>query len=124
MGFKRIAGKGRDNLLVFVDDHVDDVGQFRHLRRRDHILVQRVAFENTRSRVRAVDEFRAVVAHHGLAVADPWQHTLAPAGKAREEMRFNEAFRNEQVRVRCDLVDNAVRTGRQHPDLHIRVCVS
>ena len=114
-----VAGKGRHSLLVLVDDDVDDVGELRHGRGRDHVLVHRVAVEDAGARIRAVDEAAAVIAHHRDLVADAGQHALAPAGKAREEVRLDEALGDQQLRLGGEPVDHAGRAGGQnaHPDV-------
>ena len=72
-----------------------------------------VALEDTRAGVGAVDEFRAVVGQDRDLAGDTRQDGFTAARHAGEEMRFNKAFGNEQVRISGYFVDTAVTTRGQ-----------
>lgn len=66
--------------------------------------------------MRAVDKFRAMVGQDCDLAGNARQDGFTAARHAGEEMRFNEAFGNEQVCIGRELVDAAVATGRQGAD--------
>ena len=119
-----IARKGRDRFLVLVDHDIDDVRKLRHLRRRDHILVNGVAVEDAGAGIRAVDELGTVVAEHRHLIGHAGQHTLAAAGEAGKEMRLDKALRYQQLRLDCKPVNDQRRAGGQDADLNIRVLIA
>ena len=121
-GFMRlpeVSREGRNRLFLLVDDHIDDVRQLCHLRRRYHVPVKGVALQNARAGIGRSDERAAVVAQHRRLIADAGQDALPPAGETGEEVRLNETLRNEQVGVHRRPVDDQRCAGGQNADLNI-----
>lgn len=95
--------------LFLVYDDVHDVGKPREPRGGLHVRIYGVAVQHSRAGQGAAYELPPVVAKHRSPVADAWQDALAPAGKAREEVRLYEALGHQQLRFRRQPVDDKRR---------------
>ena len=67
VSFFAVAGKSSDDLLIGVDDDVANECQFSRFSSIEHIFVNRVALQDTRTGIGAGDEFRAVVSQDRIA---------------------------------------------------------
>ena len=124
VGGLHISGKGPDDLFFAVDDHIDDEGKFGFFSGKEHIGMYGVVFQNTGTGKGAVDKFGAVVGHDGLSGSDTGQHTFASSGKTGKEVRFDEAFRDEQVTPDRQTVDAQCAAGWQSAERdHIAVII-
>lgn len=109
VGLDAVAGEGGDGALFLVYDDVHDVGKPREPRGGLHVRIYGVAVQHSRAGEGAAYELPPVVAEHRSPVADAWQDALAPAGKAREEVRLYEALGHQQLRFRRQPVDDKRR---------------
>ena len=83
-----------------------------------------VSFQNAGTGVGVSNEFGAVIGINGLLGADAGQDALAPTGEAGEEVRFNKAFGNDQIRPLCPLVQPERAAGGQRSQMeHFFVAV-
>ena len=53
----------RMTFFVLIEDHIDDEGKLQGLCRKYHIFVDRISIKDSRSCIRTVDKFGAVVCH-------------------------------------------------------------
>ena len=97
MRLNRIARKGRDHVFLRIDHDIDDVRELGLFDSIDHVCMDRVAIQHAHTRVFTGDESAAMVPQNSPAAADARQDALASAGKARKEMRLDEALRHQQV---------------------------
>ena len=74
-----IARHGVDDLFLFVDDDIDDIGKPRAARRPHHVPMDGVALQYACARKGAVNELGAMVGEHSRARADAGEHALTPA---------------------------------------------
>jgi hypothetical protein len=118
-----MAGERADDFLVGVECDVKDKGQLGLLRGIEHIQVQRVAVQDAGARPVAGDKMGAVVGQNGLRGRNPRQDALAAAGKPGEEMRLDEAFRDQQVGPVDQIVQPEGAARRQVP-LKTMCCLS
>ena len=108
-----VSGKCGDGFLVLVYDDVDDICKLCHARRGDHVGMDGIAVKYAGAGIRAVDEFRAMVAEHRDLIGYAGQHAFAAAGETGKEMRLDKALGDEQLRLRGEPVDNAGRARGQ-----------
>ena len=105
------AGERADDALRGVDDDVEHEGEPRAVGGEDHVAVDGVPLEDPGPRPGVGDELRAVVREDGLARGDAGQDRLAPAGEAREEVRFDESLGEQQVRLEREAVQAQAPAG-------------
>ena len=113
-----------DRFFFFVDDDVDDKREFRRVCRPHHIFVNRISFEDTGTRMHVGDEFGTVICKHSCATRHAGKHAFAPARKTGKKMRFDKAFRDEQIRFYGEFIDNALAAARQRSDFYERRIVA
>ena len=107
------AGESPDYAAVGRDDHVQDEGEARLVHRENHVAVYWVAVERSGAGAFVRDEFRAVVRKHRLPRGHAREDRFAPAVKAREEVRLDEALRDEKIRLDRGLVELQASAGGQ-----------
>ena len=100
-----VPGIRPDDFLVLIEDHIDDEGKFQGLCRKYHIFVDRIPVKDSRSCIRTIDKFGAVVCHDRLRTGNSRKNALSPSGKSGKEMRFDKALRDQKIRLRSDPVD-------------------
>ena len=117
MSLVDVSGKGADDLVLAVQDHVEDEGEVCHLGRGEHVLVDMVVAEVASAGVGVVHKLAVVVVHDRLIGGHARQDGLAAAREAGKEVRLDEALGQQQVGVGSDLVDDALAAGGKGPDL-------
>ena len=78
-----------------------------------HIPVNGIAVQNTRSGHGIGDEFGAVVGQNRTSAGNTGKYTLPSSGEAGKKVRFDKALGNQQIRFVCNGVDLAVTAGGQ-----------
>ena len=75
--------------------------------------MDRIVLQYAGSGERACNRLVGMVLVDRGGVADPGKDTLPAAGKSREEMRFDEAFSDQQLGLHRQLVDDQPSAGGQ-----------
>lgn len=103
---------------VAVESYIDDEVQASEVRCGQHLFVNRVSVEDSRSRRSAAEHVKLVVADNGLVSDHRRQNRLSPAGESGKLMWLHLAECDAQVSFGYASIEEDGRTASSATDIH------
>src|SRR5687767_15027037 len=106
MRLQNVARKNTGDIALLVQSHVQQKAGTNTQSDVTQFLPKFITFGNSKRRFRVSDVFLTVIAHHSLEAGATWHDTFDPAAEAGEEMGFDKACDNPDIRFHYMAIDH------------------